>query len=278
MKRILLQLDTDSSPCPFDAVVATDAGAEVLLRQSNVTPKNVVGMLHGAMFTRGLQDLHNTAVFIGGQDVTAAEDILRVCSKTFFGPMRVSVMADPSGANTTAAAAVFVATKHVDSEASAVVLGTGPVGERLVRLLALSGHAVTLISRSESKAASVLERIDTEVELTAAASGSEKADAALKNAAILVSSGAAGIEMLPNWESYSFKVAVDLNAVPPVGLPGIDLTDSAKNINGTTCYGALGVGGPKMKVHKAAVARLFESNDLVLDAPEMLELARELLK
>lgn len=277
MKRILLQLDTDSSPCPFDAVVAVDAGAEVLLRQSGVTADNVVGMLHGAMFTRGPKDLHNTAVFLGGQDVAQAEDILRVCSKTFFGPMRVSVMADPSGANTTAAAAVFVATKHAEAGTPAVVLGTGPVGERLVRLLALSGHPVTLISRSRDKATGVLDRIDADQQLMAAASGSAESEAALAAGGILISSGAAGIEMLSNWKSYGFQVAVDLNAVPPVGLPGIELTDSAKEIDGCICYGALGVGGPKMKVHKAAVASLFERNDLILDAPEILELAREIL-
>lgn len=277
MKKILLQLDTDESPCPFDAVVAVDAGADVLLRQSGVTPDNVVGHLHGAMFTRGPGDLKNTAVFLGGQDVIACESILDVCRKTFFGPMRVSVLADPSGANTTAAAAVFVALKHVDPGVPAVVLGTGPVGERLVRLLAISGHQVTLMSRSEQKAADVLSRIDCEVSLQAAASGTDRGKAALQSGAILISSGAAGIEMLSDWQDYDFDVAVDLNAVPPVGLPGIDLMDSAKDIGGTVCYGALGVGGPKMKVHKAAVAKLFEQNDLIMDAPEILALAQQVL-
>jgi methylenetetrahydrofolate/methylenetetrahydromethanopterin dehydrogenase (NADP+) len=35
------------------------------------------------------------------------------------------------------------------------------------------------------------------------------------------------------------------------------------------CFGAVGVGGTKMKIHKAAVARLFERNDQVLDAEEI---------
>jgi hypothetical protein len=39
-------------------------------------------------------------------------------------------------------------------------------------------------------------------------------------------------------------------------------------------FGALGVGGTKMKLHKAAVARLFESNDQVLDAQEVFALAQ----
>jgi hypothetical protein len=42
------------------------------------------------------------------------------------------------------------------------------------------------------------------------------------------------------------------------------------------CYGAVGVGDTKMKVHKAAVARLFESNDQVMDAEEVFALAQQI--
>ena len=37
---------------------------------------------------------------------------------------------------------------------------------------------------------------------------------------------------------------------------------------------AIGVGGTKMKVHRAAVAKLFERNDQILDAEEVFALAR----
>ena len=36
---------------------------------------------------------------------------------------------------------------------------------------------------------------------------------------------------------------------------------------------AIGVGQTKMKIHKAAIARLFESNDQVMDAEEVYSLA-----
>ena len=49
--------------------------------------------------------------------------------------------------------------------------------------------------------------------------------------------------------------------------------DKGKERDGIICYGALGVGGTKMKIHKAAVARLFESNDQVMDAEEVYSLA-----
>ena len=42
------------------------------------------------------------------------------------------------------------------------------------------------------------------------------------------------------------------------------------------CYGALGVGGVKMKIHKAAVRRLFTANDQVLDAEAIFEIGRDL--
>ena len=45
---------------------------------------------------------------------------------------------------------------------------------------------------------------------------------------------------------------------------------------GMTTFGAFGVGALKMKIHKACIARLFEQNDLVLDAETIAEIARGL--
>jgi hypothetical protein len=68
-------------------------------------------------------------------------------------------------------------------------------------------------------------------------------------------------------------VACDLNAVPPLGIEGIEVTDNGATRDGTTTFGALGIGGFKMKVHKRCIARLFESNDAVLDAESIAEVA-----
>jgi hypothetical protein len=72
------------------------------------------------------------------------------------------------------------------------------------------------------------------------------------------------------------QVAIDLNAVPPVGIEGIELGDAGKQRENVFGYGALGIGGTKMKIHRAAVARLFESNDQVLDAEQLYALAQTL--
>ena len=81
--KILLQLDTDPQPSVFDAVVAIDAGAEHLLRHGNVTADGVRDLIYGGMFTRGPADLAHTAVFIGGTNVAAAEEIFKASSKHF---------------------------------------------------------------------------------------------------------------------------------------------------------------------------------------------------
>jgi methylenetetrahydrofolate/methylenetetrahydromethanopterin dehydrogenase (NADP+) len=72
----------------------------------------------------------------------------------------------------------------------------------------------------------------------------------------------------------SLKVAIDLNAVPPLGVEGVGVGDKAAEQGDVICYGAIGVGDTKMKVHKAAIASLFESNDKVLDAEEIYHLAQ----
>ena len=69
----------------------------------------------------------------------------------------------------------------------------------------------------------------------------------------------------------------DFNAAEPLGIEG---TDAAGRLRGATTassvLGALAIGGPKMKVHKACVRRLFETNDAILDVDGVYEIAKEL--
>jgi len=282
MQKILIQLDTDQQPSSFDQVVAVDAGAERIFSYGGIDETNVEGLVHGAMFTRGPADLKNTAIFVGGSKVNAGEQLLQQIQRTFFGPMRVSVMMDSNGCNTTAAAAVVAAKKHVSlSDASALVLGgTGPVGQRVAQLLASEGCRVKLASRSLDRAASVCDSIRTDhsaatLETVAAASPDECMEAA-QGTDIIFAAGAAGVCFLPEGsltQITDLKVAVDLNAVPPTGIADIQATDKASDKDGVICYGALGAGGTKMKVHKQAIQQLFESNDRVLDTSQIYELA-----
>lgn len=289
--RILLQLDTDDQASVFDSVVAVDAGADHLLRHQGVTAGNARGLVHGAIFTRGLTDLQHTAIFIGGSNMAAAEAVLAEVRQAFFGPLRVSVMLDPSGSNTTAAAAVSAAGRHATLKGATVVVlaATGPVGQRVTRLLAREGAQVRVASRDRGRAQALCNAIAGQTaaepnaasgQLTAWATASpEETSAALAGAEVVIAAGAASVELASREVlrgADRLQVAVDLNAVPPVGLGGIEPHDRAADRNGVVCYGAIGVGGTKMKVHKAAIAKLFDTNDLVLDAEELFEIARGL--
>ena len=97
--------------------------------------------------------------------------------------------------------------------------------------------------------------------------------------ALIVAAGAAGVVLLPKSARpacQALKVAIDLNAVPPLGIEGTEVSDSAVERDGVICYGAIGVGATKMKLHRAAVAKLFERNDQVLDAEEVYALGEGL--
>ena len=282
-KKLLIQFDTDSHTSTFDAVVAFDSGIDHLIPHASITIDAVESLVHGAMFTRGGDQLKNTAIFVGGSKVGEAEAIVKKIEKTFFGPVRVSVMLDANGCNTTAAAAVVCAGKETQLSSSRVVIlgATGPVGRRVAQLMASEGATVVATSRSMDRAAEVCESINAMSlpgELTPdAPQDSMTLQSALEGTDIVVACGAAGVQLLDSEtlkSATSLKVAIDLNAVPPTGIEGLNVTNKAKLIGNVKTYGAIGVGGLKMKAHRAAIASLFESNDRVLDATEIYEIAK----
>ena len=285
-RSILIQLDVDPQPSVFDGVVAVDSGVDFLFRHAGVTPSAVRDLVHGALFTRGGADLARTAIFVGGSDVAAAEAVLDAVKASFFAHFRVSVLFDANGSNTTAAAAVLAALEgmngSLEGTTAAVLAGTGPVGQRVARLLSRLGARVKLGSRSLEKARAAAATISS---LTGgplegfATSDTSSLSQSLKDVSVVIAAGAAGVELLPLKVMQGLsqlRVAIDLNAVPPAGIEGIKVTDKNAERNGLRAWGALGVGGTKMKIHKAAIRSLFESNDRILDAEEVLELGRSI--
>ena len=281
--RTLLQLESDVQPSSFDSIVAIDAGVDHLLRYGGVQVTNVLPLVHGAMFTRGGDELKHTAIFIGGSDVDFAERLMDACRNAFFGPVRVSLMLDANGCNTTAAAAVVASSRHVElPNAKSVVLGgTGPVGRRVAQLLASDGAQVALTSRSLERAEYTCREVAAKVDganLTPFAVGAPGSmEQVLEDAEIVIACGAAGVELVSESlvrGAESLKVAIDLNAVPPAGIGGLAITDKATPFGSGVGYGAIGVGGLKMKTHRAAIQALFEANDRILDAAEIYNLAK----
>ena len=280
--KILLQLDADPQPSVFDRVVAVDAGAEQVFSYGSVKPEQVQALVHGCIFTRGPKDLHRTAIFIGGSDVTAGEALLAAVKQALLPKwgLQVSVLLDSNGANTTAAAAVRAASRHLElKDAKALVLGgTGPVGQRVARLLVRQGSHVRVGSRQLARSAAVCQALraavaGANVEPAATGTAAELA-AALAGQTLAIAAGAAGAVLLPKSAPRGeLRVAIDLNAVPPLGIEGVEMADKAKERDGLLCYGAIGVGDTKMKIHKAALAKLFERNDQILDAEDVYAIA-----
>jgi len=285
MLKLLLQLDSSRLPSVFDQVVAYDAGADRIMSEGGVTEGDVRDLVHGCIFTRGPKDMQNTAIFIGGADMSIGEKLLAATTKAFFANFRVSTMLDSNGSNTTAVAAVVKITQalggSVKGRKIVVTAGTGPVGTRAAGLFAKAGADVTITSRkpedAERVSAEICKRFGGTVKSVPMRDPSQAA-AAIEGAEVLLNAGPAGVMLVPRaaWAG-KFKVVADLNAVPPLGVEGIEVTDDGQSREGAIGFGALGVGNFKMKVHKECLRRLFTRNDLVLDAETIEDVAKEIL-
>jgi hypothetical protein len=288
VKKVLLQLDTDQHPSPFDAIVAHDARVDVLLSHGGVTPEAVRGLVQGAFFTRDPGDLSSMAVWVGGSDVTMGEKVLDEVQAAYFGPFRVSAMLDSNGCNTTAATAVARIAKDRDLRGRRVVIaGVGPVGLRSATLLTEEGCDVlaTTIpadvldtdSYHRPRGLAVAERLG--INAVEPADRAEM-EAALEGANIVLAAGPAGVQLLRKevWSaSPTIELLADYNAAEPLGIEGVEAVDDLIEKEGKLVLGALAVGGLKMKTHKACVRRLFERNDLVLNIDGVYAVAREMV-
>ena len=285
-RKVLIQVDSDAHPSTFDSIVAIDSGIDFLLTQHSVSPFEIQEIVHGAMFTRGGDDLKHTALFFGGSDVEQTQSLVRAAKRTFFGPLRVSMM-DPNGSNTTAAAAVLSVEKHLDlkDKLVTVLAATGPVGIRIAQLASKLGATVRVCSRRESRAQQICDLIVrtrggelVERLIPCQTASMAQTLTAIQDSDALFSAGAAGVEMLDEqWLNMADgpSVAVDLNAVPPTGIHSIEVTDKVVERGKAICYGAIGVGGLKMKLHRRCLQKLFEANDHVLEIDSIYEFGRD---
>jgi methylenetetrahydrofolate/methylenetetrahydromethanopterin dehydrogenase (NADP+) len=289
VKKVLLQLDTDEHPSPFDAIVAHDAGVEVLLSHSGVKAESARALAQDAFFTRGVDDLNTMAVWVGGKDVAAGEEVFAQVQKAFFGPFRVSLMLDSNGCNTTAATTVArIAKARGLAGSRAVVIGLGAVGLRSAVLLQQEGCEVTLAAvppdlfgddrpYHRPRGLAVAQRLDLDVREPA---DRGELETLVDGAQVVLSAGPAGVPVLRRdfWAQHpTIELLADYNAAEPLGIEDTKATDDMAEYDGKLVLGALAIGGPKMKVHKTCVRRLFESNDQVLDTDAVYAIARDLV-
>jgi len=289
VKTVLLQLDTDEHPSPFDSIVALDADVDVLLSHGGVEAEGVRALVQDAFFTRGPDDLRTIAVWVGGKDVAAGEAVFGAVQQAFFGPFRVSVMLDSNGCNTTAATTIARIAKARDLTGSrAVVIGLGAVGLRSAVLLQNEGCEVMVATLPPDlfaddrayrrpRGLATAQQLGLEVGEPADRAALE---ALLDGAQIVLSAGPAGVSVLRRdfWSQHpTIELLADYNAAEPLGIEGTQATDDLAEYEGKLVLGALAIGGPKMKVHRACVRRLFGRNDQVLDADAVYAIAKELV-
>ncbi len=285
MKKLLYQFDTDALPSVFDNVVGFDGGADRISAYGGISAGNVGALVEGAIFTRGLNDKKNTAIFIGGGNMAEGEAVLAAVRKKFFAKFRVSVMFDCNGSNTTASAAVaWLAHGRSLAGKRAVVLGgSGPVGQRAAVLLAREGADVSITGRKrdvvQAACDSIHARFGVAVQALEAPTNLERGSA-IEGANIVLATGAAGVTLLEErqWrQSAALELLADANASPPAGIEGVGQSDRGLPKHGKLLFGPLGFGALKLALHRACVARLFDRNDLLLDAEEIYAIAKTMV-
>ncbi len=284
MKKLLFQFDTDSHPSVFDTVVAYDGGADHVIVHGGLNPDNVGGMVDGCIFTRAPKDKKNTAIFIGGSNMEAGQNLLAAVQQHFFPGFQVSVMLDSNGSNTTAAAAVakLASSGPLAGKKAVVLAGTGPVGQRAAAMMALEGAEVSITSRhifnAEKACFAMKERFNVNLKPVEAADFDSRA-AAIENANIVLATGAAGVELLKpeHWQNNPhLELLADANATPPVGIGGTEVMDKGEVRHGKIVWGAIGFGTLKLTLHRACIAKLFDNNKQVFDAEIIFELAKQM--
>ncbi len=282
MKKLLYHFDTDLIPSVFDSVVAHDGGADHVTQLAGVNESNCSALVEGAIYTRAPKDKKNTAIFVGGSDLIAGQKLFQAVHDEFFANFRVSVMLDSNGCNTTSAAGVALLNKEssLQGKTAVVLAGTGPVGQRAAVLLAISGANVRLTSRKQSRSVEACDEMQERfgVEMTPMqASDDDSIAAALDGAQVVFGAAKAGIQLLTaaQWQNHpTLELIADVGTSKVLGFEGIDVMDKGTERHGIKVFGGIGIGALKLKLHRACVSKLFESNDIALDAESIYKIAQ----
>lgn len=291
---ILHMITPGKQMSPFDINMAADAGYQIIVPYCEADMKNVTALTQDAIFSRGPKGVARTGIFIGGRDAVVAADMLETAKKAMVPPFVVSLMADPSGAYTTAAAMVAcveaaVLKTRADGLAGlrVVVLGgTGPVGRIAGVLAAQAGADVALSSRNgidvaEEAAQQTGKRFGVTIH---GISGGDRAAirTSIADADVILACAAAGVQVV-SAEDLGFAkkilVAADVNAVPPEGVAGVGVMDDARPLAGTDAVGigALAIGNVKYQTQHRLLVQMREAPKSVLGFAEAFATARAFL-
>ena len=270
-KTVFVFLDTDKYCSPFDMLVATDAFPDsMIFKYENVTSEDAPKIVFDLLFPRGPEGAKHTKIFINGSNFEMVEDVVEATQNAMkSAPWGNSIIVDPRGGYSTAAAAVaktFGAAMEkgfgtLEGKKVTVLAGTGPVGQTAARIYASEKANVTITSRTMAKGQAVADKINREVgaervKVVEVAKPEQTTDA-VKDAEIVLSAGAGGIQLLSQAQiGASCKIVADINAIKPLGVEGLGSNDDGKEIKpGVFGIGALAIGKLKIKTETEMIKR-----------------------
>lgn len=294
-KNILHMLTPHKHVSPFDVNQALDAGYDSVTPYEEVTLEEVPDLVQDVIFSRPPDHGTASALFFGGDDAVLALDMIDAAKNALVPPFGCNIMADPAGSFTTAAAMVALVEKKLKDEKGkalsdvtiAVFGATGVVGYCSAVIAALEGAKVKIVGysgveRVQKRADEMKERFGAEVEAVDGSSD-EKNTAIVKDVEVIFSAAKAGVQVLSADQlkaATRLLVAADVNAVPPLGLEGVDVMADGEPIAGTDALGigALAVGPMKSATEQGLLKRMIEASEpQTLDFRDAFQLARSLV-
>lgn len=300
MKDILVYFGTDRQPSPYDILFAYDTGFDLIQSYNNVGIGEIVSLVQDVMFARGKKGVNHTAIFLGGSDIELVNSLAEKARETMFTPYQISIMQDPKGAYTTAAAllvkviqALSLKNEKIEDKNILLLGGTGPVGIICAGILIGHGANVTISSRS-NKGKVFYDAIIKSAEINrikginctlGSLSGIciKSPDEVLEsagNSQIILSTGHPGIEMLRKGTLIKFKnclVAADISTVNPPGITDIDIENDIKPVGNILTMGGLTIGKLKSKTAIKMLKYARKTPAVYLDRNQAFYFAQKLL-
>jgi methylene-tetrahydromethanopterin dehydrogenase len=295
---LLFYLDTDMKASPFDICVAYDVGYDAVIPYENVKPEDAKRIVQDALFSRGPKAVKHTCFFIGGKDAEKAEEVFKAVKGTMFPPFKSSIIVDPGGAYTTAATVVAKVERALESNKlgelkgkTCLVFGTGSVGQVATILLAKLGCNVIIASinperkdgneYAEKIARLLARKHGVKVKGVFAPTSASKLNL-VRKADVILCAGTRGIRVLDKElfnELKLMKVIVDINAVPPLGIEGLELKDDMKEITpGIFGIGGLVIGDLKYRLEREILREARLEKEETYNYSSALLLARKILQ
>jgi methylene-tetrahydromethanopterin dehydrogenase len=292
-KTILHMLTPLDHVSPFDVNMALDAGFDAAIPYVCVDSEQVNGLIQDAIFSRPPKLGIKTGVFIGGRNAITALDWLDEARRAMVPPFAISLYADPAGSFTTAAAMVAHVERCLRKNYGrdfkglrvAVFGATGVVGYASGVIAALEGAEVTLAGHNGPKhvgrsAREIEERFGVKVHAADASTEELKADL-LETVDVALCAAKAGVQVISSLlldRAPNLQVVADVNAVPPLGVAGIEvMSDGVKIGHNALGIGALAIGHTKYRAQFGLFQKMTTSDKpVVFDFRDAFALAREL--